>query len=74
MARALLMNLNLTEGTVTEEHWDPSLYLGVSFMGQQKKMLGMDTVLPHDISSGRCGSKHRGLNRREQDECFLHYW
>lgn len=44
-----------------------------SCSGQQKKMKNMETLLPHDMSSGERCSEHRGLRSCGQDQCFFLY-
>lgn len=41
-------------------------------MRQPKKIKNTETLLPNDMSSGRC-SKHRGLNSHGRDQCLLLY-
>lgn len=65
--------LKLTKGTATEKHLRALFYLGLSFKGQEKKMKSIEKILPYDISSGRCCSTQSGLNRHEQDQCYLLY-
>lgn len=65
--------LQHSQGTATEQQWKAGFYLGLSFRGQQKKMKSMNSILPHAMPSSRCCCKHSGVDRHEEDQCFLLY-